>query len=111
MEYSEETYARDLHYKLEWRFAPVAAQTEITLSGTGVHWRCLVKRGERSCLVHCFDDRSGPEFLTLFKQEEKEIAAGRTPSSVEAVEAIWQWLDVMPLDGLYSNFRFVDWQK
>ena len=111
MKQSEENYARDLHNKLERRFAPVSSQTEVTLSGGGVRWRCLAKRGQRSSLVHCFADRSGPEFLTIFKQEDKEIAAGRTLSPIEAVEAIWHWLDVVTLDGLYANFRFVDWQK
>lgn len=115
MQHSEEKYARDLHDKLQRRFAPVSSQTEITLKGSGVHWKCLAKRGPRSSLVHCFDllgfQGGGPEFLTIFEQEEKEIAAGRTSSPTEAVEAIWHWLDIMPLDGLYANFRFVDWQK
>jgi hypothetical protein len=111
MEHREEKYARDLYDKLERRFAPVSSQTEITLSGRGVQWRCLAKRGRRSALVHCFDTRNGPDLLTLLKEEEKELAAGRTPSPIEAVDAIWHWLDFMPLDGLYANFKFIDWQK
>ena len=110
MEHNQEKYARDLHDRLVHRFAAVSAQTEITISGAGVNWKCVAKRVPRSCQVCCFDVR-GPEFLTLFIQEENEIAAGRTDSQTEAVDAISYWLDGTPLDALYGRFRFVDSQK
>jgi hypothetical protein len=47
----------------------------------------------------------------LFKLEGEEIAAGRTPNQVQAVEAVWDWLDDLPLAALYEHFDFVDWQK
>jgi hypothetical protein len=49
--------------------------------------------------------------LTLFKKEEKEIAAGRTSSCTEIVEAIWHWLDGESLSSMYERFEFVDKQK
>jgi hypothetical protein len=102
--------ARDLHDRLVDRFAPVSPQTEITVSGDGVRWRCSAKRGQKSCLVQFFDVRV-PEFLTLFEQEGKEVAAGRTPSQAETIDAVWHWLDDTPLDALYGRFVFVDRQK
>lgn len=110
MESIEARYARDLHDGLVARFAPLSAQIEITMSGNGVQWMCSAKRGQRACLIHCFAVR-GPEFLTLFKQEGKEVAAGRTPSQAETIDAVWRWLDDTQLDALYGQFGFVDWQK
>ena len=101
---------RDLCDRLVERFAPVSPQTEITVSGDGVRWRCCAKRGQKSCLVHFLDVRA-PEFLTFFEQEGKEVAAGRTPSQAETIDAVWHWLDDTPLDAMCGRFAFVDWQK
>jgi len=49
--------------------------------------------------------------LTLFEQQGKEVAAGRTPSQAETTDAVWYWLNDTQLDALYGRFGFVDPQK
>jgi hypothetical protein len=108
MESIEAKYARDLYDGLIGRFAPRSGQIKITMSGQ--QRTCSAKGGKRSCLVHCFGD-PGPLFLTLFEQEGKEVAAGRTPSQAETIDAVWSWLHDTQLDALYGQFEFVDRQK
>jgi hypothetical protein len=110
MERIEASYARDLYDGLVARFATISAQTEITVAGIAGNWKCYATRGQRSCRVSCFDVR-GPEFLTRFEQDEKAVAAGRTPSQSETIDAVWRWLHDTELDAMYRHFKFVDWQK
>lgn len=110
MERNEEKYAQDLYDGLKKRFASIDSQSQITLTGGGVQWRCSAQRGSRSCWVGCFDV-SGPEFLTFFEGDARKIATGRTASQLETIDAIWAWLDGASLPLLYERFCFVDREK
>ncbi|HEX4309699.1 MAG TPA: hypothetical protein VHZ25_06705 [Acidobacteriaceae bacterium] len=110
MERNEQQYAKDLYDGLIERFAPVADQTQISITGGGVQWRCSAQRGSRSCWVGCFE-ASGPEFLAFFEDDTKKVATGRTSSKDETVDAIWHWLDGDALAAMYECFRFVDSEK
>jgi hypothetical protein len=110
MERNEQKYAQDLYDGLVARFSPVSDQTQISITGGGVQWRCSAQRGSRSCWVGCFE-LGGPEFLTFFESDEKKVATARTSSTTETIEAIWQWLDGAPLTTMYERFCFVDWEK
>jgi hypothetical protein len=110
MERNEPKYAQDLFEGLTDRFAAVADQAQIAITGGGVQWRCSAQRGPRSCWVGCFEV-GGPEFLTFFEEAGRKTAIGRTSSCRETVDAIWHWLDGSPLSVLYQRFCFVDWEK
>jgi hypothetical protein len=110
MERNEQRYAQELYDGLVARFAPIADQAQIAITGGGVQWRCSAERGARSCWVGCFEV-GGPEYLTFFEGEGKKVATGRTSSSTETVDAIWHWLDGALLSTLYERFGFVDDEK
>lgn len=110
MERNEPQYARDLYEGLQHRFAAVAGETQICITGGGVQWRCSAKRGQRSCWVGCFEV-GGPEYLTFFEESERRIATARTALVSETVDAIGSWLDSEPLEALYKRFSFVDAEK
>jgi hypothetical protein len=110
MERNEQKYAHDLYDGLIARFAPVADQTQVAITGGGVQWRCSALRGSRSCWVGCFEV-GGPEFLTFFEDDTKKVATGRISSKDETIDAIWHWLDGAPLAAMYDRFCFVDWEK
>ncbi len=110
MERNEQKYAQDLYEGLTARFAEIADQAQIAITGGGVQWRCSAQRGARSCWVGCFEV-GGPEFLTFFEETGRKIAIGRTSSCRETVDAIWHWLDAAPLDAMYRRFCFVDREK
>jgi hypothetical protein len=110
MERNEQKYAQDLYDGLKDRFAPVADQAQIAITGGGVQWRCSAQRGPRSCWVGCFE-LGGPEFLTFFEADDRKVATGRTSSRPETIDAIWVWLDGAPLPAMYERFCFVDWEK
>lgn len=110
MELNEPIYARDLHEALKDRFRANSEQTEITLTGSGVQWRCSAQRGQRSCWIGCFDV-GGPEYLTFFEDDGKKTAIGRTPLRTETVNAAWHWLEGASVAEIYRHFCFVDWEK
>jgi hypothetical protein len=110
VERNEPKYAQDLYAGLLARFSPLAHQTEISVTGGGVQWRCSAQRGNRSCWVGCFEV-GGPEFLTFFEQNGRKVATGRNSLQPETVDAIGYWLDSLPLDDLYQRFPFVDHEK
>lgn len=110
VERNEPQYAQDLYEGLTARFSPVADQTEISVTGGGVQWRCSAQRLRRSCWVGCFEV-GGPEFLTFFEESGRKVATGRTSSREETVDAIWHWLDDVPLEDIYARFSFVDREK
>ncbi|MFY9747183.1 MAG: hypothetical protein WA891_15260 [Acidobacteriaceae bacterium] len=110
MERNEPKYAQDLFEGLTARFAAVADQAQIAITGGGVQWRCSAQRGPRSCWTGCFEV-GGPEFLTFFEDAGRRIATARTSSCRETVDAIWHWLDSAPLPAMYQKFCFVDWEK
>jgi hypothetical protein len=110
MERNEQKYAQDLFEGLKDRFAALADQAQIAITGGGVQWRCSAQRGTRSCWVGCFEV-GGPEFLTFFEEDGKKTATGRTSSCRETADAIWLWLDATPLPVMYQRFCFVDSEK
>jgi len=110
VERNEPKYANDLYEGLTARFAGVADQARITVTGGGVQWRCSAQRGQRSCWVGCYEV-GGPEFLTFLEEDAKKVATARSSSRDETVDAIWHWLDGAPLDEMYRRFCFVDWEK
>lgn len=105
--------ARELHDGLVARLGRLSGKARINVSGEGVHWHCTAACGQRSCLVHCGTTISEeePDFLTYFQQDGKKVAAGRTSSKSECIEAVWHWLDGTELDAMYGQFGFVDLQK
>jgi hypothetical protein len=109
MGHTEEKHAKELHRRLLDRFADAPTQTEVPVPDGG-GWKCFAKNGQRSCSALCFEHR-GPVYLIKFQQEEETIAAGRTSSLDEAVEAIWHWLDGNSLLALYDRYGFVERMK
>jgi hypothetical protein len=107
MQYEQERLARDLYHAL----SAVFAKGELSISGSGVNWQCMARRGERSGLIHCFVTFRGSEYLTAFKRGDQTDAWGRTDSQSETIGAVKDWLDGWELDDLYWTFDFVDRRK
>lgn len=110
MKHVEEDYAKDLYSDLLSRFSQTEPETIVLVEGAGVHWRCTAKRGADVGSVACFNSR-GPEYLTSFRRDSKEIAMGRTSSKSDTINAIEDWLSGQQLSQLYVRFAFVDGEK
>jgi hypothetical protein len=108
--HAEEGHARELHRALSEALKRSATDTELSLTGFGVHWNCTAKRGERSCSVACFESQ-GPEFLVSFEDDARTDATGRTASRAQVVAAVGDWLDGAGIGDLHTRFAFVDRRK
>jgi hypothetical protein len=109
MSFPQEGFARDVHRELIDQLASSPA-TRIEIAGIGIAWRCLARRGDRSCSVTCFHSE-GPEYLIEFQDVFGPEAAGRTRSSREAAESAALWLDCERVEDLREQFAFVDRRK
>mgnify|MGYP000358186565 CR=1 FL=1 len=111
MQYAEESHAKDLYRDLATRFASADSATNTVVEGAGVHWKCVVKRGDAACEICCFDTRRGTEYLTSFELKTESVACGRTESKSGTVDAVDDWLSGRDLAELYARFPFVDRRK
>lgn len=112
MKYPEEAHARVLHDALQQKARRIQnPAVEISVSGGGVHWKCVASRAHSECSTSCFDQRGIPEFLISFGREGETLAWGRSPSHSEVVAAILDWLNGDSLGELYRSHAFVDGKK
>jgi hypothetical protein len=128
----QEIYARQLYEELQSKFLrkrsiiskifnrrKTDGQTEINISiaGAGVHWHCLISKGSRQCKIHCFEffrknsNYKGPEFYTIYFNNDLNVAAGRTPEKENTIKAIRSWLQNDSIDEMYSQYDFIDKNK
>lgn len=110
MKFVEESYGRELHRELTSVLGGGARDVNVALAGAGVHWTCTITRGDRQCLVHCFDVK-GPEYLTGFEHQQEQRAMGRTSSMADTVAAVRNWIAGHEVVQLHERFEFVDHQK
>lgn len=105
----EEQHARDLHRALSSALAADPAALA-TVTGGGVQWKCAATRGDRACMVCCFDAR-GPEYLAAFDAADNTEAWGRTSSREDTAAAAKRWLAGAGVADLHAAFAFVDREK
>ena len=133
MKYIQEDIARDLYNDLKARFNadenPFAklvglfkkrnagSSIKVKIEGRGVHWKCLVQRGNIICDISCFHydyikpERKGPEYYIYFKTDDMVVATGRTQNKQQTIDAIANWCNNETLEFLYEHFEFVDREK
>jgi hypothetical protein len=104
VKFAEEQYAKELHRELQ-RVIGV----NVSVSGSGCHWDCRVEWNNRSCRIHCFDQK-GPEYLVILNQGHQH-AIGRTAIQKEVVDSAKEWLSGLELPQLHQRFAFIDRQK
>ena len=129
MRYQEETYARQLYGELNDRFygdqntlSKVAAffkkghasGIKVSIKGAGVHWKCIVAKGDRECHIHCFhydvvkSEIKGAEYYTYYKLDDGVMATGRTQEKQDTIDAAAHWCNNESLYFLYERFEFID---
>lgn len=64
MRYKQESYAKDLHDALIQELATLVPEAVVSAEGSGVHWNCDARKGERFCSISCFDVQGEPEYLS-----------------------------------------------
>lgn len=133
IKYKEEIYARRLYLDLKRKFSGEKTliakilkfirrdssnlETVISIDGAGVHWHCLVSKGNRRCCINCFDINftdlyyRGPEYYTSFEINRQVKARGRTFDKNATIKAVEEWLENATLNNLYSHFPFIDEKK
>jgi hypothetical protein len=133
MKYIQEEIARVLYGELKTRFqgdqntlsklaglfkmSNAGSGMKVSIEGRGVHWKCIVERGNTQCQIHCFNydykkpERKGPEYYTYFKQEDVVVATGRTQEKQQTINAVAHWINNEPFEFLYKHFEFVDREK
>jgi hypothetical protein len=102
----EGKYAHNLYLDLLWREG--GANTEVTVEGQGVHWRCFIERASRRCGIYFSE---GPEYVLCFKRGRRNVADARTSSKEVALKAIGIWLSGATLPQLYNHCAVVDKNK
>jgi len=115
--YCEEEYARELHRDLMQCLSQEAADATVTCEGAGVHWECVVRRGERTCSIACFDYPRAEYYLS-FENRSQRIGTGRSTSKRDTMAAVTAWVLGSSLEelyeelykGLYKEYAFVDRQ-
>jgi hypothetical protein len=113
MEREEEIFARQLHAALTRElFLPAPPdEVQVSVMGGGVHWDCIATRGGRSCKVHCFADKWGPEYDLRFKDngDDVDIAAhGRTRETPSVIAAVRDWIAELSVAEMHQRYVFVD---
>src|ERR1044072_3585491 len=130
MKYKQELYARQLYRDLKAQFygdqnivskltglRNKNSNIQLSIEGGGVHWKCMVVHGQMQCHIHCFDydfvrsEIRGAEYYTYFKLNDDVIAAGRTQSKQQTIDAVTHWCNNEPLTFLYQHFEFIDREK
>lgn len=107
MKYEEENHARILYNALTQELALVP-DAVVSVEGSGVHWNCDARKGERFCSISCFDIRGEPEYLTRFEHDAQTQAWGRTSQKDDTLLAVSGWLQGQELRLLYNRFGFID---
>lgn len=95
----------------KWLRPAAWGNVSIALEGAGVHWSVIVTGTTRSCQTHCFHQRKGPEFATIFMTDGQRAASGRSHRLDETIAAIKHWLAGATLTGMYEKYAFVDKEK
>lgn len=105
MKYREEELASDLFLALKATFK--SSETDISISGSGVHWHCAVERANSHCHISCFASL-GEEYCTTFSRNSTQEATSRIPHRDQTIAAVRDWLAGQALPTLYDQYPFVD---
>ncbi len=112
MRHPEEGTAKELHRELTRRLGDT--HTAISMTGKGVHWKCLAVRANSECSIACFRllaPEYYPEYYTTFVRDGDTLATARTTSKDETIDSVCDWLNEKDLSYLHSRYRFVDRTK
>lgn len=90
----------------------------VSIEGAGVHWKCIVTRGTRKCVIHCFSygtdaqsKKGGPDYFTYFYSTNPHVPTGRTIDKEKTIEAVKSWCENATVESLYAQFEFIDFEK
>jgi hypothetical protein len=108
MRHIEESHATDMRQSLLDRFESSAPDIALSIEGAGVHWKCLVKRGDSVCSIHCFDQQGTPEYYTEFECEGTTLARSRSRSKHDTMAPVAEWMDGSDLQRLHDRHPIVD---
>lgn len=113
MEFREEGLAQALHRDLQQRLA--AKGVQVWVHGSGLHWHCIARAGERNCIIHCFavgdDDDPSAEYLAFLESGGVRLAEGRTTDPAQAASLAGDWTAGATLDVIHDRYAFVDRQR
>jgi hypothetical protein len=106
----EESQARELHRVAAMGVARRLSGVGLSLEGEGVRWQLTATRAGRQCLI-CVFGEPAPHYLVYFRQDEKGVASGYTPSRGYALAAVSQWLEGSELGLMHRGFSFVQQRR
>jgi hypothetical protein len=103
--YQDEDFAKELHRHLKDQLSGLCADAEVSYAWSGVHWECLVRRGDRTTNIFCFEARR-PRYCISFQENARE-AGTALASKAEVLAAVSEWILGGPFEALYDKFDFV----
>ncbi len=102
--YAEEGFAEQLYRYLKDNLAALCMDAEVSYEWSGVHWECLVRRGQRSTSIFYF----GPQYYISFEENAREVGTARTAAKPDVLAAVSEWMLGGAPESLYDKFDFVD---